>query len=162
MVQLTITSVVKAAIDEYCKRRGSTDHDDDQDLIAELTALAKAEVGGPIDHHTLVQISKYLVRDRQSESNDVAVRSAKRWCIDILVRGASIYKAPPPPQKEPVSEPASLPLSTVLTNVADGRLQGFDATIKEAGRATTVRAYGQPCSAPCIIRTTLSQHHVYF
>ena len=147
MVQLTITSVVKTAIDEYCKQSRSSHDDENERSILELTTLAKTEIGGPIEHHDLVQISKYLVRVGQSEASDVDSRPYKHWRLDTLLRGASIYTAPPPLRKEPVSGLAPATRSTMLTIVPDGRLQGVDATVEKRRRTTPVRTYGQPTSA---------------
>ena len=107
MVQLTITSVVKTAIDEYCKQSRIPLDDEDECSTLGLITLSKAEIGGPIEHHDLIQISKYLVRINQSGKSDVDSRFSTHWRIDSLLRGTNIYTAPPLLRKEPVSERAS-------------------------------------------------------
>ena len=134
MVQLVITSVVKIAIDEYCKRKEHSQAVDD---------LAKTEIGGPIEHHSLLQISKYLVQ--LHENNDI--NASEHWRADALLKGTSVYKAPQLPKKEPVSGLAPFPPYIANKNSSDGRLQSIDAAVEEARRATPVRAHGQPSGA---------------
>jgi TMEM199 family protein len=101
MVQLTITAAAKAAIEEYCRLKRASEGEDEEQL-AKLQTLSKAELGSPIDHHELVHISKYLVQQHKDGRSATEDRLAKQWRLDTLLKGATIYQPPPPPKPEPV------------------------------------------------------------
>ncbi|EME80860.1 uncharacterized protein MYCFIDRAFT_101139, partial [Pseudocercospora fijiensis CIRAD86] len=61
--------------------------------------LSKAEIGSPIEHQELIDVSKYLVSHGRCDG-----RIAKEWRLDTLLRGACVYRPPPPPKPEPTSE----------------------------------------------------------
>nr|POE75781.1 hypothetical protein CFP56_67800 [Quercus suber] len=90
MVQLVLTPAGRIALQEYsaAKRESET---------APLDGCSNIAVGDPVDHHRLIEASRYLInRDRNDET-------ASKWRLDGLLRGAVIYKSPPPSRPEPVS-----------------------------------------------------------
>lgn len=99
MVLLTVTPAIRAAVTRYSKLQqlqGSTANETGSDLGDWL----EAEIGSPIEHSKLIEISALLVReDRQSDENCLG----KEWRLDTLLKGANIYRAPPSPKPEPVS-----------------------------------------------------------
>ncbi|KAF7185625.1 ATP-dependent DNA helicase chl1 [Pseudocercospora fuligena] len=98
MVLLTITAPAKAAIDEFCRLKSSSDRGDESD-DERVEQLSKAEIGSPIEHQELIDLSKYLVAHDRGSDQD-----AKKWRLDTLLKGASVYRPPPPPKPEPTSE----------------------------------------------------------
>lgn len=103
MVQLTITSAAQSAIVEYCRVRAAKDETDGEATALELDKLLKADIGSPVDHHELVEISKYLIRQSKDGSESIDGEVAKAWRLDTLLKGATVYRSFPPPSKEPVS-----------------------------------------------------------
>lgn len=105
MVLLTVTAAVKAALDEYARLQ--TDAGDDAELEAKFARYQQASVGSPIEHHDLVEVSRYLVSHitKHAESDATATRA---WRLDTILRGADVYRPPPPPKPEPVSMPRHL------------------------------------------------------
>lgn len=95
MVLLTLTSASKAAVERYrIVRAGKKD-----DSNKTLDKLRDLEIGSPIQHEDLVQISTYLRHnDREIDSNSSV------WRLDTLLRGASVYRPPPQQKAEPVSQ----------------------------------------------------------
>lgn len=92
MVLLTVTPAAKAAIDAYLEvETGEADNDK---TAKQREQLSQAEVGSPIEHHQLVSISRHLVQHSGG--------SARQWRLDTLLKGATVYQAPPPPKPEPV------------------------------------------------------------
>ncbi|KAK5124527.1 hypothetical protein LTR85_001744 [Meristemomyces frigidus] len=104
MVQLTITSAAGLAIAEYCRQKKARQDHDGQAKAFDLEELSKADIGSPIDHHDLLEISKYLVRNSKTSDEAVGPAAARAWRLDILLRGATVYQPPPPPKKEPTPE----------------------------------------------------------
>jgi len=97
MVKLTVTAAAKAALEEYrARKRGGNDTLDGDDE-ARLQEVSTIDLGSPIEHHDLIEVSKYLVQS--SQDHDVV---AKQWRLDTLLKGAMVYQAPPPPKPEPV------------------------------------------------------------
>lgn len=94
MVLLTVTTAGKAAVDEYCKLNTAAS-DGDQ---GRLEKLSKTELGSPIEHHELIDISKYLVQKHRGRND-----AAREWRLETLLKGAAVYQPPPPPKPEPVS-----------------------------------------------------------
>lgn len=99
MVLLITTPAAKSAVDEYLRLRVGCDEKDEA-LQPQLNRLEKTEPGGPIEHSDLIDISKWLLKE-QNESNE----PAKRWRLDTLLKGTTVYQPPPPPKPEPVSRP---------------------------------------------------------
>lgn len=98
MVRLTVTSASYAAIQEYC--RVITESTDDEANSLEEEKLSQLQIGSPIEHEDLIEISKCLVdRCRQQENRDEV---ATQWRLEILLKGANVYQPPPPPKPEPV------------------------------------------------------------
>ena len=97
MVLLTLTAAGKAAIDEYC-RCYRTDDDEKENRLERLSGI---ELGSPIDHNDLIDISRFLV-ERSSRTQDERV-TPKEWRLDALLKGATVYRPPPAPKPEPVS-----------------------------------------------------------
>lgn len=96
MVLLTVTPANKAAITEYCKLKAVAD---DTESNEKWEKLAEAELGGPVDHNDLVDISKFLVMHGHKDDQR-AVR--REWRLDALLKGSNVYQPPPPPKPEPV------------------------------------------------------------
>ncbi|KAI5364321.1 putative ATPase, vacuolar ER assembly factor, Vma12 [Septoria linicola] len=96
MVLLITTPAAKAALEEYCSRQNDVDEGYSDEAKERREKLSTAEVGDPIEHHELVEISRFLVRD------DIAC--AKEWRLDALLKGTSIHRPPPPPKKEQTNE----------------------------------------------------------
>lgn len=100
MVLLTVTVAAKAALDEYVKLHNGSG--DNAEVKAKLSRYEQATVGSPIEHHDLIEISKYLVAWSSKEAKqDASV--VKAWRLDTILRGAEVYRPPPPPKPEPVS-----------------------------------------------------------
>lgn len=99
MVLLTVTPAAKAAIKEYCKLRKDSQDCEYDELGAKLSELSSAEIGSPIDHNDLIELSTFLLRNTR---NDDETRVAKGWRLDSLLKGANVFQAPPAPKPEPV------------------------------------------------------------
>lgn len=95
MVLLTITPAAKAALSEYCERQKDVDEGYSDEAKERREKLSTAEIGSPIEHHELVEASRFLVQNSQGV--------AQKWRLDTLLKGANIYQPPPPPKPEPVS-----------------------------------------------------------
>lgn len=89
MVLLTVTPAAKLAIDAFVKTEA-----EDEDAVQQREKLAKAEIGGQIEHHELVNLSRLLVQHTDG--------AARQWRLDTLLKGSTIYQPPPPPKPEPV------------------------------------------------------------
>ncbi|EME42214.1 hypothetical protein DOTSEDRAFT_25849 [Dothistroma septosporum NZE10] len=92
MVLLTVTPAAQAAFAEYNRLVAG---DGTSNYVPRAEASDNAEVGGPIQHQKLVEISIFLAQ-RHHESAD----AAKPWRLDTLLKGASIYQPPPAPKAE--------------------------------------------------------------
>lgn len=111
MVQLTLTPAAKAAITEYHQRKGRGREDEGSGAASQLKFLSEAEIGSPVDHHDLVQISKYLVQHSKGQEDDVNTKAAKPWRLDTLLKGATVYQPPPLPKAEPVRNAEAIGIS---------------------------------------------------
>nr|POE52015.1 hypothetical protein CFP56_52396 [Quercus suber] len=89
MVQLVSTPAVKSAIDEYCATKCAS-------KAVSLDETPTIVSGESIDHHRLIEVSRYLVK-RDQDSN-----TANKWRLDALLRGTAIHRPLPPPKPEPV------------------------------------------------------------
>lgn len=99
MVLLTVTPATKAAIEEYCKlRKGSTDSEREE-FGVRLSELSTVEIGSPVDHSKLIEVSKFLLRKTRDDAESAV---AKEWRLDKLLKGANVFQAPPTPKPEPV------------------------------------------------------------
>ncbi|KAK5168774.1 uncharacterized protein LTR77_006083 [Saxophila tyrrhenica] len=99
MVLLTTTEAAKAAIEEYCKIDG--EGQDEKPTDERLDRLSDVELGSPIDHADLIEISKYLLSNDKRNGGEEASR---KWRLDTLLKGATVYKPPPTSKPEPTSE----------------------------------------------------------
>ncbi|WPH00583.1 Hypothetical protein R9X50_00341300 [Acrodontium crateriforme] len=103
MVLLTITPAARAALEAFVQAsRGNSDCNEEGSVQDILTlSLDENQIGRPIEHHILVKVSQHLVKKYQDalDQNDV-----KPWRLDTLLKGATVYKAPPPPKPETTPE----------------------------------------------------------
>lgn len=140
MVLLIATPAAKAAVDEYLRLCVGCDEKNEA-LQQKLDRLEKTELDGPVEHSDLIDISKWLLKE-QDGSNE----PAKRWRLDTLLKGTTVYQPPPPPKPEPVSRPVIRLSLRILTSKPVGPIQSFDATATPARRATRIRTHDQPSS----------------
>ena len=96
MVLLTLTAAARAAVDEYCKL--NIEHEEYKQRVKRVSDI---ELGSPIQHNDLIEISESLVENCQTQSNDH--NSAREWRLETLLKGALVYQPPPTPKPEPVS-----------------------------------------------------------
>lgn len=97
MVLLTITPAAKVAIDEYCKRQKDVDEGYSDEVKERHEKLSSADVGSAIEHTELLEVSKFMVQAVNGVDG-----IAKQWRLETLLKGANIYKPPPPPKREQV------------------------------------------------------------
>ena len=109
MVLLTVTPATKAAAEEYCRVRMSH-HDGGDSEDDKIVKLSNIEIGSPLDHNDLSDISRFLV-DFNRQDNDNGV--ANEWRLDTLLKGANVYQPPPPPKPEQVCILAKAPCSNI-------------------------------------------------
>ncbi|KAM3414091.1 ATP-dependent RNA helicase chl1 [Cercospora zeina] len=93
MVLLTITPAAKAALSEYFTRLQDVDEGYSDEAKERREKLSTAEIGSPVEHHELVEVSRFLVQNVQG--------AAQEWSLDTLLKGANVYQPPPPPKPEP-------------------------------------------------------------
>jgi hypothetical protein len=93
MVLLIVTSAAKAAIDKYCQ----TQEQGIEDSKGDLDELSATSIGNVIEHHKLVNISRRLIQHAKKSGDP-----EREWRLDNLLKGASIYRPPPPPKPEAV------------------------------------------------------------
>ena len=96
MVLLTATEAAKAAIEEYCRLIKDAGGIDGQER---LQRLSNVDIGSPVEHADLIEVSRYLVDAYRRQARDDQVR---QWRLDALLKGATIYRRPPAPKPEPV------------------------------------------------------------
>lgn len=108
MVLLTVTVAAKDAIDEF--RSSKLNNNDGAGPEIQGRELSSLEIGSPIEHGCLVEISSHLVRRSRQNGDDL-----KRWRLDSLLKGASVYQPPPPSKPEPVSLPFAFRTHPLLT-----------------------------------------------
>lgn len=93
MVLLTMTSAIVAAVKEY---EASRQHSDEAPSTE--PDLSTPEVGKPISHGQIIDISKHL--------KSIAARTPDAqhtpYHLNDLLQGSQIYVAPPRPKAEPV------------------------------------------------------------
>ncbi|KAF2213686.1 hypothetical protein CERZMDRAFT_39558 [Cercospora zeae-maydis SCOH1-5] len=99
MVLLTITPAAKAALSEYCTRQKNVDEGYSDEAKERREKLSTVEIGSPIEHHELVEVSRFLV-----QNVPMAAEAAQEWRLDTLLKGANVYQPPPPPKPEPSDE----------------------------------------------------------
>lgn len=95
MVLLTVTPAAKAALEQYCGLRMKEQVD--EEVKERLEQLSKADLGSPIEHQELIDVSQFMVRHHKDDD-----RVAKHWRLDALLKGATVYRPPPVPKPEPV------------------------------------------------------------
>lgn len=105
MVLLTVTPAAKAAVDHYITAKKADEGNHLEETTTRLKLLQETDVGSPIDHNDLIDISKYLLEHYDSSEEDTNTR---QWRLETLLKGANVYQPPPPPKKEPVSTRLSL------------------------------------------------------
>ncbi|PPJ53833.1 hypothetical protein CBER1_03242 [Cercospora berteroae] len=96
MVLLTITPAAKAALSHYCGRQKDVDGGYSDEAKERREKLSTAEIGSPIEHHELVEVSRFLVQNAQGTAE-----LKQKWHLDTLLKGANMYQPPPPPKPEP-------------------------------------------------------------
>lgn len=135
MVLLTVTTAAKAAIDEYVAF--SATQDTSNDLKQRLEDVA---IGSPVEHSDLIDVSKCLIAKTRSEAS-VSTFPPSEWRLDTLLKGAEVYRAPPPPKPEPVSTMLAMTRRCMITLVPVARIQSSHAKTSSARRTATVRAH---------------------
>jgi hypothetical protein len=95
MVLLATTQAAKAAIDDYLAL--NADDQEDDSLQQRLERLAKVSLDGPVEHADLIAISK-------SAREDENATKTRQFRLETMLKGATVYKPPPPPKPEPVSD----------------------------------------------------------
>ncbi|KAI7242208.1 hypothetical protein KC330_g133 [Hortaea werneckii] len=101
MVLLTVTPTAKVVIEEYCAKPQHGQQDDQPGSDLDVQALSQLQVGSPIEHHQLVTLSQVLVRRGKVSGHEAG---GDRYRLDNILRGAKLYRPPPLPKKEPVSD----------------------------------------------------------
>lgn len=96
MVLLTATEAAKAAIEKYCKLNEDAGEIDGKE---KLQRLKNVDIGSPVEHADLIEVSRYLVDAHRQQGRDNQIR---QWRLDALLKGATIYRRPPAPKPEPV------------------------------------------------------------
>jgi len=96
MVLLTMTPAIVRAIETARDTRG--DALENSQLLSE-PSLAEPEVGKPISHSQLIDISKLL----KQHTTPTVEGEQFPYHLNSLLKGSKIYIPPPPPKKEPVS-----------------------------------------------------------
>lgn len=91
MVFLTITTGTAEAIQVYLELNTAAKSD--------VLPLESIDLGSPIDHWKLMEISKSLVEQAKAKED---VEGSKRWRLDALLKGAKVSQPPPPPKPEQV------------------------------------------------------------
>ena len=99
MVLLTATTISKAAVEEYCRLKQGSSEDQGREVEERLEELSGVELGSPIDHNDLIDISTFLVSHSRKVNDDSV---AKEWRLETLLKGASMYQPAPTPKPEPV------------------------------------------------------------
>ncbi|KAK0815837.1 ATP-dependent DNA helicase chl1 [Friedmanniomyces endolithicus] len=97
MVKLIVKSAANDAIDEYCAQKRSQEPTVDDAEEARLQRLSGLEIGKPIEHHDLIDISRFLTQRGNGPG-------ARRYRLDVLLKGALVYQPPPPPKPEPTPQ----------------------------------------------------------
>lgn len=102
MVLLTCREEAKRAIERFItltEEAGSSSYEEVRD------ALAKVEVGGPVQHTHLIIVSKYLSSQRDRLQHAGSPKdSISLGRLECMLRGASVYQPPPPVKTEPTTE----------------------------------------------------------
>lgn len=131
MVLLTLTAAARAAIDEYSTLVDGGDAGSEA-LGCEINNCL---VGSPIGHQMLVDLSSYLVQ--RAGAN---IEAAKRWRLDALLKGASVYQPPPPTKTEHVRRTQILANQSyhLADNLLDSTIQSTHAKAARAGRTAPV------------------------
>ena len=98
MVLLTMTAASVAAVQE-CVRLGFKNATEAKSSAE--PQLDDPEVGKPISHGQLIDISRHLKKHYQDAIHE---EPQVPYHLDQLLRGSHVYISPPPPKKEPVSD----------------------------------------------------------
>lgn len=97
MVLLAATQAAKAAVEELKSLSAIQQSSKGCSLNEILGRLAALQIGEPVDHEDLIQISAHLVKTIRENGHD-----SHKWRLEFLLRGASVYQPPPPAKSEPV------------------------------------------------------------
>ena len=98
MVLLTVTPAAKAAIDEYCtQKRINSDENRSED--EKLKKLQDLDLGSPIDHEELIEVSTFLAKSGRDDGSPFPTKGPR---LDTLLKGANVYQPRPPSKPEPV------------------------------------------------------------
>ncbi|RDI77402.1 hypothetical protein Vi05172_g12630 [Venturia inaequalis] len=97
MVLLTMTAAVVAVVELYLENNPVESNQKEPSLDA-------PEIGNPISHGQLIDISKYLKSNPEKvEGREIEGRQLPTHLGELL-KGCSIYRPPPKPKPEPSSE----------------------------------------------------------
>lgn len=99
MVLLTVTPAAKAAIERYLAVEEGPLSGQGSELNATPDDLRNSEVGSPISHDDLIEMSKALIQQALHKDDKTV---AKEWRLESLLKGAKVYQEPPPSKPEPV------------------------------------------------------------
>ncbi|KEQ99600.1 hypothetical protein AUEXF2481DRAFT_76199 [Aureobasidium subglaciale EXF-2481] len=123
MVLLTLTPAAKSAVDLFNQRSGEKHDDSSSD-----PSLSEPRVGSPVSHAQLIEVARFL---RESD-----VHSKDDYRLDALLKGASIYVAPPKPKPQPTAEYLALMarLRREEENIAYQRMINPTTSIPEPSR----------------------------
>lgn len=97
MVLLTMTAAVVAVVELYLENNPVESNQKEPSLEA-------PQMGNPISHGQLVDISKYLKSNPEKvEGREIEGRQLPTHLGELL-KGCSIYRPPPKPKPEPVRQ----------------------------------------------------------
>lgn len=99
MVLLTINPAIEAAVEEYKKYHGIVSGD------SGLPNLTDVEVGQPISHQDLIDVSRHLTGRKNDSNGDDEEAQELPWRLDTLLKGSNVYYPPPKARAEPVRLP---------------------------------------------------------
>jgi hypothetical protein len=101
MVLLCMTAAIVAALEQH--QKGQTARQDASEKAPSgEPSLENPQVGSPISHFQLVEISKALRREAQGGQRHDRISDDFR--LSTLLRGAAFYNPPPPAKPEPSTE----------------------------------------------------------
>jgi hypothetical protein len=94
MVLLSMTPAIADVVNDYLSTSGHPDSTED-------STLASPQPGNPISHEQLIRISRCLRTHYGKSSVD---RKSKPCSLNDLLKGCTVYRPPPVPKPEPVSQ----------------------------------------------------------
>lgn len=99
MVLLTVTVATRKGIEEYCKSKSSLATERDKESKERLEKLSRLSEGDPIEHDDVIEVSRFLLKNNKKEHEETLV---KEWRLETFLKGAVVYRPPPPEKPEPV------------------------------------------------------------